>query len=189
MIDVPDLAQQFDRCFLGIAVPEPSQQALLRIQQRLGQANRIAWVPAQKLHLTLKFLGQTSRAMQEDLAERLRQTSSGTPPFHLELKGLGVFHRRQFVSVVWAGLAGQVDRLLALREDVELATIECGFPASDFTPHITLGRARQGIRRHSEIERSILAAGTEVAGAFEVNQFTLFRSAGGYEAAAVFGLH
>jgi 2'-5' RNA ligase len=47
--------------------------------------------------------------------------------------------------VIWLGLAGETDRLAALRQSVVTATRRLGFAAEErpFAPHVTLGRVRE----------------------------------------------
>lgn len=100
-------------------------------------------VPPDKLHVTLKFLGETPLELQADIQHQIAQAITGQPPIPLRVAGLGAFPSTMRPSVIWAGLsdaeplAGMVQRLEALLEPL-------GFTRESrpFHPHLTLARVK-----------------------------------------------
>jgi 2'-5' RNA ligase len=88
-------------------------------------------------HVTLAFLGEVARP--EVLYDGLRTAAAGTPSFELHLAGSGTFDRAR---VVWAGVAGDLDRLGALAAQVQQSCREAGVPLERrrFRPHLTIGK-------------------------------------------------
>ena len=131
------------RLFVACELPESVKDGLARIQEELRAqgAGRLRWARPEGVHLTMKFLGSVAPAMaeriREGLSERIRE------PFALKLRldRVGSFGGQR-VRVVWVGLAGDVEALAALAEQVEEAIEPLGFPREKrgFAPHLTLAR-------------------------------------------------
>lgn len=105
------------------------------------------WVQPQHLHLTLRFLGESSPAQQQALLPLLQQMSGSFPAFPLTLKGLGSFGGKRRPPVLWAGAQippGLQDWVQALNDRLE----ELGYPRETrpYQPHLTLARWRSPAR-------------------------------------------
>jgi 2'-5' RNA ligase len=100
------------------------------------------------MHLTLKFLGDITSEMAERVTDALRQACSETRPFGLALSGTGAFPSMSNPRVLWVGLSGDLGPLGAMQERIELGMERLGFEreARGFSPHVTLGRVREGVR-------------------------------------------
>ncbi|MEV6306148.1 RNA 2',3'-cyclic phosphodiesterase [Actinoplanes sp. NPDC051861] len=110
----------------------PDEQARLDLKRRLPPRSRPT--RPEKWHVTLAFLGDVPDDHTADVARAL--TGTPTPgPLTLGLAGGG-----RFGTVLWAGLAGDVDRLAALRESIHTTLTKAGFPIDErpFRPHLTV---------------------------------------------------
>ena len=129
------------RLFLAIALPDDVRDALALIQGGVPGAN---WTPVDNMHLTLRFLGETSRADRREVEDAVaRALDHGSClPFELALAGVGHFGSERQVRSLWASVAdpGPVRHLA---ERLEGACRRAGFPAETrrHTPHVTLARA------------------------------------------------
>lgn len=115
-----------------------------------GRERGVRWEQAEKIHVTMKFLGDVEARMLEGVAEGLR---AGIPSLALPAEGMdgtidtvGGFPNSRRPRIVWLGFSrapAGLDALHALVEDVCVAN---GAAREDkhFTPHFTIGRARQG---------------------------------------------
>src|SRR5207249_7492444 len=67
-------------------------------------------------------------------------------PLALEVKGVGGFPNGRRPRVLWAGVAGEVEPLAALVAELGRRLAPLGYPpeARPFSPHLTLGRSREG---------------------------------------------
>lgn len=137
------------RLFIAIELPDAVRLALRRMQTRLEQADReaiIRWTNADGIHLTLKFLGETPAGQEAAIRRALHEAAQGHASFALELAGMGCFPNTRRPRVVWAGVSGALDALSALHDAVERTVAPLGYPTDirPFSPHLTLGRVRQG---------------------------------------------
>lgn len=95
------------------------------------------------LHLTLRFVGETSDDRITELIDAVEEVAAVTPRFAVVVRGLGVFPKPRAARVLWAGLEPSPP-LLALARNLDAAVRRRGFPpdAHGFSPHITLARAK-----------------------------------------------
>jgi 2'-5' RNA ligase len=145
------------RLFIAIELPTDVCEALAALQKQLQSVDRtraIRWSAISSIHLTLKFLGDTPSERVATIEAAMRQASAGHRPFDLNMGGAGCFPDMRRPRVVWAGVGGDLDSLHTLRDAVERTVSPLGYPteARPFSPHLTLGRARQ------EASREALAA-------------------------------
>jgi RNA 2',3'-cyclic 3'-phosphodiesterase len=140
------------RTFLAIELPAVLQTVLQQTQSDLQRSlptgqlpTTFQWTAVANLHLTLRFLGETSPTQQATLAHALGELTQATPPFVLALGALGAFPNWRKPNVVWLGVQGDLGALQELQAQVEAAVQAVGFvPAEQaFTPHLTLARARR----------------------------------------------
>lgn len=130
------------RLFLAIDGPPPIARALLALMQ---PAAGFTWTPPARLHLTLRFLGDTPADRIEPLCRRLRVLR--VAPFLLPVEGLGVFPPRGRPRVLWCGVGAGHPHLHQLRGQVDAAILALGLGADlrHFTPHFTLARLGQSV--------------------------------------------
>jgi 2'-5' RNA ligase len=133
------------RAFIALEIPQTVQQILSQqielLKKKISQD--IRWEHPQKIHLTLKFLGDINKQQYDRLIAGLLETASHHQPFELSLERLGAFPNNHKARVLWAGFRPQ-PLLLALQGDVEALTCNAGFAAETrpFSAHLTLGRVR-----------------------------------------------
>ncbi|MDQ6419094.1 RNA 2',3'-cyclic phosphodiesterase [Paenibacillus sp. LHD-117] len=102
------------------------------------------WTHPLDYHITLQFLGEWPESRLEELDAALRGVAA--EPMTLTLNGGGTFGPRAAPRVLWAGAAGDLERLNALYMAIVQSTQPLGFEAEDrpFAPHITLARGFAG---------------------------------------------
>jgi 2'-5' RNA ligase len=131
------------RAFIAIDLPLHIQQQLAVIleQLRKPEATAVRWVPAQNIHLTIKFLGDVSPANLEILTRILKAEVSRYRPFEIQIGGLGAFPSVRRPRVIWVGVEAP-PTLQSLQRSIETETVRLGYPVEErpFSPHLTLGR-------------------------------------------------
>ena len=138
------------RVFIALDLPSWAKQALDEVIQKLRTdlPSGVRWVDPSVVHLTLKFLGDIDSSSVADILEAMTSAVKATQGerFGLRLSGLGLFPNPDQPRVLWAGLDGDLDALRALQERVDEAASQLGFAKErrPFTPHLTLGRVRDG---------------------------------------------
>ena len=103
----------------------------------------LRWIPADSLHITLKFLGETTTDLQPKVVNALENAVTKVPML-LGLKDGGIFPAKNLASIFWTGVDGEVGKLAQLAASVEQACTSIGFKAEPraFHPHITVARLR-----------------------------------------------
>ncbi len=160
------------RLFIAIEIPQrDSLAALQKRLQPLDKTRAIRWTAPDSIHLTLKFLGETPASRQSEIETALIEAAKDHAPFDLTIGGVGCFPDLRKPRVVWAGLGGGVTALISLRDAVERTVSPLGYPteARPFSPHLTLGRARQ------DAARSALAAFGEQIGKQKIDTLYSWR--------------
>jgi len=170
------------RCFIAIGLPDEIKDGLSNLQAQLktGDQPGVKWVDPYGIHLTLKFLGNVAVDRIEPITGAMEEAARGVSPFHLEVKGLGVFPSLSRVQVVWVGVSGEVDKLAQFQQRLESNLAGLGFAPEKrrFTPHLTLARLRDRASLYERQRFGQLIAGTkfELAYSFQVEAISLMRS-------------
>ena len=170
------------RLFAAIAVPH---EAALALAPLAGGVPGARWSAAENLHITLRFMGEISEALAEDLDSALGTVS--VAPFEVTLTGVGSFGDHTGVTAMWAGVEAG-DRLTILRGRCESAARRSGLAPDTrvWKPHVTLaylsgaepGRVAAWTRVHSLLRTA----------PFRVDRFGLYSSRMGRSGGSVYTL-
>ena len=138
------------RTFIAIKLDDHTCTKLDAIMDDLRDrmpARTVRWTDAHKIHLTLKFLGDVGPAQIASIEDALRRAAGQIPPFTVDLTGAGCFPNTRRPRVVWIGVDEPSGRLDALQSAVERQLQRLGLEAErrPFSPHLTLGRVRNGV--------------------------------------------
>ena len=125
------------RLFSGIELPEHIKDQLSDLEQPLPGAK---WVAPDDLHITLRFFGDVSRRMGDELAELLSDIEIDA--FELRLDTIGTFGGHD-PRVIWAGVSASPSLEMLARAN-ERAAQSAGLVAESrtFKAHVTLARLR-----------------------------------------------
>jgi len=169
------------RSFIAIELPDELRLKLgqLEAQLKSGKQPWVKWVNPDSIHLTLKFLGNIASDRTGEITRAMEEAAQGIPPFHLEVKDLGVFPNLKRVQVAWVGISGEVDKLGEFQQRLESNLACLGFAPESrpFTPHLTLARLRNQASLDERQRFGQLIAGSRFeAGAIEVDAINLMRS-------------
>ena len=132
---------------LFVAV-DPPTEARAHLDQALdalrGAPGEPRWIPAERWHLTLLFLGAVPDDDVAGLRTAVGEAVVGTTPPALRIAGAGRFGAGRRPQVFWAGLAGDVGALTDLADRLRAAVRALGLPVEDrpFRAHLTVGRWR-----------------------------------------------
>jgi 2'-5' RNA ligase len=137
---------------------------------------RASWERPEKLHVTLKFLGEVEPARVADLSRAAGRAASVAGPFELAVGGAGAFPPRGAPRVLWLGVTdttGGLARLQACLED-ECAALGFAREKRPFSPHLTIARLRDP-RTSGPLAAAHAAAGFPEA-VFHVGELRVVRS-------------
>jgi RNA 2',3'-cyclic 3'-phosphodiesterase len=134
------------RAFLALDPPEEVLTEIGAVQNRLRKLieGDIRWVRPEGIHLTLKFFGDIFPSNVADIVGVVEKAASGELPFSLAIGGAGVFPDPHRPRVLWLGMSGDVERLVAFQKRLDQAFLQIGFSCEErpFRPHLTLGRIK-----------------------------------------------
>jgi 2'-5' RNA ligase len=138
------------RSFIAIELSNEARAALADLQSRLKKvtpAQVVRWTAPESIHLTLHFLGDIAPETVPQITSLMEQTAAAHPPFTLTLGDLGCFPNTRRPRIVWAGVFGQTDILVQLHGELgeKLKTLGFTLDARPYSPHLTLGRVKDGI--------------------------------------------
>jgi RNA 2',3'-cyclic 3'-phosphodiesterase len=187
------------RLFVALDPTDPVRRDLAarqaELRRRAGRrADLVRFPPADRLHLTLRFLGSVPEERLPEIREAVAGAAARARPLRLRVRGAGGFPTSRRPRVVWVGVEDDGGGLSSLAAELGSRLAPLGFPAEErpLTPHFTIGRSRAG-RGAPGLGEALaeVAAATPVP--WEATEVCLFRShlsaAGArYEALARFPL-
>lgn len=162
------------RLFVAISVPPDVLNVLIETQNHFKKLELDAkWVKPENIHLTLKFLGNTSRVSQikQGLAEAVGDDSE----FTLSLGQAMVFPDIKRPRVLGVGLKSPIESLARLHKKIEEHLAPLGFAPESrpFTPHLTLARIKSS-KNKNLLKQQLNSIGQ--ATAFKVKSVRLYQS-------------
>ena len=163
------------------------------VQDQLKTSNAdVRWEPTEKMHATIKFLGNVEERRLSGITEKLAKIIGKHAPFHLTLASLGCFPNLRHPRVVWAGLTNDDGQLELVKTAIDVDLLPEGFEIDDkeFHPHVTLGRINSpnGIAQLTSLLKTV----TFVPISFRATEIVLMRSVlkpGGSEYSVLHSLH
>ena len=161
------------RLFIGIPLAPQVIEELSAICQRLrSDRDRLRWSSPDSWHITLQFLGETSREQCTCVVQQLRELTFRRVT--VRFAGLDCFDR---VGVFFAGVDVSPE-LALLQQHITAATALCSFVAEKrpYHPHVTLARAR-GDRRGSGLREVVRKAEPKThLSSFIADEFLLYEA-------------
>ncbi|MDX1687113.1 MAG: RNA 2',3'-cyclic phosphodiesterase [Candidatus Promineifilaceae bacterium] len=140
------------RTFIAVTLPDDVSEALGAVSQELAPQvpeKSVKWVTPERIHLTLRFLGDTPVDKLDDVASGLDRVAAGRAPFTLHLDQLGCFPNERRPRVIWVGVRGATEEVAALKEAIDEMLDPLGWEPErrSFHPHLTLGRVKRNHRQ------------------------------------------
>jgi 2'-5' RNA ligase len=133
------------RAFVALELEAPVREAIRDLQAQLRpRLAGIRMVQPEGIHLTLRFLGETTLAQAETIGAALGGAAARCAPARAAVGGLGVFPGRGDPRVLWLGVEVPA-AIVELQQNCERAAQAAGFAREErpFRAHLTLGRWRE----------------------------------------------
>lgn len=135
------------RLFLAVPLPQAVRAALCAAAERLALAfPSLGAVRSEALHVTLRFLGETSPSDAQELRTRMQRAKLSTRAFRATMGGYGQFPPGGQPRVLYVGFRSGAEALVDLWKETCAVSQGIGEepPESSFVPHVTLARNRRG---------------------------------------------
>jgi len=132
------------RTFVAVFPTPAIREALFRAARDLPASKAFRLIGPEKLHLTLKFLGNVAKDDLSRVAQALELLRERHEPFEVSISGFGAFPSERKARILWTGVGEGSEPLRALALSVEDLLEPAGFGREQrpYVPHLTLGRAR-----------------------------------------------
>jgi len=159
------------RTFIGVSISKEARQDVAAYTECLRQRFRnirVGWEKEDKLHLTLKFLGDTCEEQITGMRKALDEIAERHTGFRIHLAGTGVFPNARRPAVLWIGLGEGREELAAIAREIEYRAESNGFEKEKrmYSPHLTIARVR-------EPQKGKALATEHLKNVFECDPFTV----------------
>ena len=166
------------RLFIAIdIIPDDNFRTIYaKLASKTTKLDRINWVKPDLMHLTLKFLGETSEEKIDAVVKGIQSAVYGISPFELKIGTIGAFGSRYQPRVLWFGIDKNV-MLLQLHTQIQKQMRKLDFKPDfgNFVPHITLARINK-IENKQPFWKSIETLQTPFIQKIEVKKIILYES-------------
>jgi 2'-5' RNA ligase len=167
------------RIFTAIDISREARDRIVKYTENLRgnfSGVRVGWEKPEKLHLTLKFLGEASGEQIEKLKIALGKISENFSNFELQISETGVFPSPRNARILWLGLKDETGNLLKLNEMLESECERIGFAREtrSFKPHLTIGRIREPQKSRELTEKHLGSKFEPVA--FTASEIVVYES-------------
>ena len=166
------------RAFIAVEVDDATRAACAAFQAAARRTGAVVrWVDPGVMHLTLIFFGDIFAGQVPAVCAAMDAVAQAHGPFELEVRGTGCFGNPRAPRVVWAGIRGGAERLLALHGDLAGAMRALGHRVEErpLVPHLTLGRVKS-TRCADRLADLIAARRQDAFGDFAVRRLALKKS-------------
>jgi RNA 2',3'-cyclic 3'-phosphodiesterase len=159
------------RVFIAALLPE---EIRLRVSEYIESLKPniegAKWEKYEKLHVTLKFLGEAEESTAAQVSDTVENLCLKYSPFKMNITRFGGFPDLENPRVLFIGLSPN-EELSAFQNDIERELEALGFKkdARRFIPHITAGRVKKrfGIKSPIPIAEKI---------AFDISEIGVIKS-------------
>ncbi len=142
------------RTFIAVPVPEPLFNLREKLKATISEkTGKIRWLRKDQIHLTIKFLGDTTEDSINDVRHVMQKVADEFKPFNISIQKTGCFPKIERPRVMWIGVSGELDKLYQLVEKIQKKLNPLGFPKDEkkYHPHITIARAKYPQKKTPDI--------------------------------------
>lgn len=135
------------RLFIAALIPEDIRTQLTNYINFLKHnIDGVKWEKFEKLHVTLKFLGDIDESRVNEISNLLEKLVHNYSPFNTSILDFGGFPDLKNPKVLYIGLSHNSE-LPKFQNELEKSLSEIGFEKEKrrFIPHITVGRVKKRI--------------------------------------------
>jgi len=139
------------RTFIALEIPEEIKEEIISLRDKnYTRKENEKWEQKDKLHLTLKFLGDTDEKIINKIASGISNFVADQKQIELLFTGFGIFKRDGQPKVFWAGFE-ENQNLVNLALGINEVCSGLGFQKEvrKLKPHLTLLR----IRGHENLDQ------------------------------------
>ena len=165
------------RAFIALAVPEEIKRKIENIQRQIPEFKG-KLTEKENLHLTLKFLGEISPALFDNVKSRL--SAIKFQKLSLSINEIGIFEFQNNPNIVWLRVSGAEE----LQKKIDLGLSDLFKPEERFMSHLTIARIKyvSNVKRfNEEIKKIIVPNISFKSGSFELMESNLTKQGPSYQ--------
>ena len=139
------MTEEVLRTFIAFPIGEGLVEKIGSLQSELKPLKLDAkMVDPKKIHLTLKFLGDTPIASLEEIQKTVEEIAGRHTSFSVSIDSFGTFPNSRSPRILWVGCKEDSLEAEALAEELDRGLSPLGFEMEKrkFRPHLTLARLR-----------------------------------------------
>ena len=133
-----------NRLFIAADLSDQIKDNVIRIRNKIyGDGENIRWESKDKLHFTIKFLGDVEEPIRYNIVTELEKLLMGKEKINCTFNKFGLFKRDGIPSILWLGII-ENKQLTELAGLVDSAMANLGFEKErrNFKAHLTLLRIK-----------------------------------------------
>jgi 2'-5' RNA ligase len=137
-----------NRLFISLNLPNEIIDQLIKIRHSIWDVNNINWESPEKLHLTLKFIGDVTAEIKDSILNELKFLETHSE-IYCTINKFDFFYRDSKPLILFAGLQSEVS-LNTIKDQINKKLEKFSIPLDyrKLNPHITLLR----IKKDTEID-------------------------------------
>jgi RNA 2',3'-cyclic 3'-phosphodiesterase len=148
------------RIFIAIDISDETRRQVSHYITDLRAAFpnvRAGWDKPEKLHLTVKFLGDLNEIQLDNLIEAVNATVKQISEFGIGISKTGVFPSKKNARILWLGIEDENGSMQKLNEILETECERKGFAREkrNFKAHLTIARLREPHKSKALVERHL----------------------------------
>ena len=106
------MTEQLVRVFISVSVPKEIVDIKEMLKSTVNaKGTKIRWVRNGSMHLTLKFIGNTTEKSIDTINKTIHDAVKGMPVIDLSISGTGCFSKGKKVNALWVGVKGEIEEL------------------------------------------------------------------------------
>jgi len=138
------------RLFVAVEIGETLATGAAKLSEELerraaaaARRAKVTWIPADRMHLTIRFIGEVDEGKASMVRDALEKPLA-VVAFSLTLCGAGTFPKGGTPRVVWLGVTEGREQLVRVEREITARLTPLGIPEEDraYSPHLTLARVR-----------------------------------------------
>lgn len=143
------------RFFIALEIPGENILQFQTIQNNLQKIiPQAKLTSADKLHLTLAFIGEQDPNLTADLKQVITGATQDVSIFEVTPAYIDGFPNVHHPNILWVGVKGDIDRILIIRERIKdsLASLKLPVDERRFIPHISIAKFNNPFKVDRKIE-------------------------------------
>jgi len=166
------------RIFVAVDISEEVRRKVAEYIANLRAdtpAKVASYTHPEKLHLTLRFIGNCPDEELPDVINAARSAAESLKPFSLKITGTGVFPNKRKARVLWLGVDGETDQMVkAVSIFDRLYNLERQPNHEVFSPHLTIARIKDRAKGRELVDLHLNSNFGPAA--FEVSEIVVYES-------------